>query len=454
MDRMSRLPRLLLALAIGALVSIGPAAAQLDASADDPVYEQGLQWGLDTIGAPVAWATTKGGGTTIAIVDSGIDLQHEDLAGKIVGNISCIGAGGDPGKCKGSGQDDNGHGTHVAGIAAAITNNSRGVAGVAPDAQLLAVRVLANDPQGCTGGGCTASGTAGDVAAGIRWAADHGATVINLSLGGGAEIGVLSGCAFCDAINYAWGKGAIAVIAAGNDSVLPAGFGDEPAVIVTATTRDDGRASYSASSSGILRSARWPVAAPGGEGESAKEDCATGGHPKGILSTYWISGHANEYACLAGTSMAAPFVSGTLALLRSQGLSPQASVDRLLATARDLGNPGRDSFYGAGRIDVAAAVGPPGPAAPTTAVPTPPVTSAAAGGTTSSVDTSVPPTAVPTEPTATVPTQGEPQEFSSEPITSREPGEALVALAVALVVASGAGTAAAAWTLGRPRGLG
>src|SRR3546814_10331011 len=99
----------------------------------------------------------------------------------------------------------------------------------------------------CTANGCSATGTAADVAAGIRWAADRGADVINLSLGGGALQATL-GCAFCDAVEYAWSKGAIPVIAAGNDSVLAAGFADEPAIIVTATTRDDTRASYSNSS--------------------------------------------------------------------------------------------------------------------------------------------------------------------------------------------------------------
>jgi subtilisin family serine protease len=240
----------------------------------------------------------------------------------------------------------------------------------------------------------------------------------------------------------------VAVIAAGNDSMLPSGFGDEPAVIVTATTKDDGRASYSASSSGILRSARWPVAAPGGEGETNAADCATGGSPRGILSTYWIAGHANEYACLAGTSMAAPFVSGALALLRSQGLSPQQAVDRLLASARDLGGPGRDSFYGEGRIDVATAVGPPGTVAPPTSVTTP-ITSGAVVAPTAPPATLAPPASTPTEPTATVPLAAEPQEFTTSPVEDQEPGEALVALAVALLMAAAAGTGGAAWSIYR-----
>src|SRR5690606_37582017 len=102
-------------------------------------------------------------------------LLHEDLRGQIVGSVSCIGAAGDPDRCSGSAQDDNGHGTHVAGIAAAASGNGRGIAGVAPGARLLAVRVLANE---CTSSGCTASGSASDVVAGIRWAVRQGADVI------------------------------------------------------------------------------------------------------------------------------------------------------------------------------------------------------------------------------------------------------------------------------------
>jgi subtilisin family serine protease len=432
-------------LALVALASIAPAAAQLGSATNDPVYTQGLQWGLDTVGAPAAWATARGAGITIAIVDSGIDLNHEDLSSKIVGNISCIGTAGNPAKCTGSGQDDNGHGTHVAGVAAAVTGNGRGVAGVAPDAQLLAVRVLSDDAPGDAKG--TASGTAGDVAAGIRWAADHGADIINLSLGGGNEVGtILTGCAFCDAIDYAWQKGAIAVIAAGNDSVLPTGFGDEPAVIVTATTRNDDRASYSNSTAGILRSARWAVAAPGGEGESNPADCATGGRPQGILSTYWIdSTHSNEYACLAGTSMAAPFVSGALALLRSQGLTPTEAVNRLLSTARDLGPSGRDSSFGAGRIDIVSAVGPPG-AAPATTTSAPPVTAGAV--TTLPPTTTLPPsTEVPDSSTISPTDTVDGELASGTAATSDGPSAPLVAIAVALLMASAAGTAAGAWQL-------
>jgi subtilisin family serine protease len=416
---------------------------------DDPAFEQGLQWSLERIGAPGAWARATGEGVTIAVVDSGVDLRHEDLEPKLAGDVSCIGAAGSPSACTGSGQDDNGHGTHVAGIALAVAGNARGIAGVAPDARLLAVRVLENS---CDGGDdCTAIGSADDVAAGIRWAADHGADVINLSLGGGTIQGVL-GCAFCDAVEYAWAKGAVPVIAAGNDSALPSGFSDEHALVVTATTRADARASYSNASSGLLREARWPVSAPGGEAETDADDCATGGTPKGILSTYWVQGQRDAYACQAGTSMAAPHVSGAIAVLLSRGLDPQAAVDRLLATSHDLGPPGRDDQFGVGRIDLGRAVGTaPGGTSTTSSIPgsstTAPSSSTIGSSTTvlGGTTTSVPPVALPEV--------SGPAPFTSD---GRAPDDDLpawlVAIAVAAIAASGSAATATAWRLGGREG--
>ena len=438
---MPRSLRCLLALAIGVLGLAMPAARGATA-ADDPVYSQGLQWGLDRIGAPAAWATATGVGTTIAVVDSGIDLGHEDLQSQIVGQTSCIGADGDPRSCRGSAQDDNGHGTHVSGIAAAATGNGIGIAGVAPGARLLAVRALAND---CSGSGCTPSGTAGDVSAGIRWAVSRGADVVNLSLGGGA-LQAVGGCGFCKAIEEAWKAGTIVVVAAGNDAMLPSGFDDEPAVVVTATTRDDQLAYYSSSSSGLLRKARWPVAAPGGEAETDPRDCGTGGTPKGVLSTYW----PGDYACLAGTSMAAPHVSGALAVLRGMGYAPQAAIDRLLGTATDLGAPGRDDSFGFGRIDLAkAVVG--GPVSTTSSSTTAPsststtTTSALAGG----------PSGDPATPSASAPSPiSTPETSAAAPFAPDVPDRGappgwLVALAVGALLSSGAATAATAWHLDR-----
>lgn len=380
---MGLMPRLrccvlgLLAVCLGAVGVTVPAGAG-STTVDDPIFVQGLQWGLEQIDAPAAWASGTGEGVTIAMVDSGVDLTHEDLRAKVEAEISCVGAAGDPDQCRGSAQDDHGHGTHAAGIALASTDNGVGMAGVAPGAKLMAVRVLTNQCE-ADAVTCAASGSSEDVSAGIRWAADHGADVINLALGGGALQPSL-GCSFCEAIDYAWGKGVILVLAAGNDSVLPSEFADEPAVIVSATTRDGAGASYSGARAGVPTAARWPVSAPGGEPERRPADCATGGTPSGVISTYWVRGQANSYACLAGTSMATAHVSGALAVLLSTGLTPQAAIDRLLVSADDLGPPGRDDVYGVGRINLGAAVDPDARPAPPTTVgsatrppdPTPP----------------------------------------------------------------------------------
>ncbi|MBA2282447.1 MAG: S8 family serine peptidase, partial [Acidimicrobiia bacterium] len=321
-------------------------------STDDPGLSR--QWGLQRIGAPTAWATATGDGIVIAVVDSGIDLAHPDLGTKVIGGADCVGHDDSPTGCvDGAASDDAGHGTHVAGIAAAVTDNGTGVAGVAPMARLLSVRVLSL-PDRCTSGDqpdCDASGTEADVAEGVRWAADHGADVINLSLGSVTQEVIGPGHELTAALEYAWSVGAIPVVAGGNDT-LPGSLVDVPAVIVAATDVNDQRADYSSGVGNV----RWGIAAPGG----LRDDSASceSDRPNGILSTWFRAGAAGQssYACLSGTSMSAPFVSGALAVLRSVGFTPQEAVDRMLATADDLGPTGPDGQFGSGRLNLASAL--------------------------------------------------------------------------------------------------
>ncbi len=331
---------------LGATLASAAVTGAAGAETGDVANDAGLQWNLARIGAEQSWETHDGAGTTIAVIDSGVALEHEDLSGQLVPGTACRDTGGDPARCSGSPQDDDGHGTHVAGVAAAATGNGLGVAGTAPGARIIPVKVLFS---ACDT--CQSTGEAEDVSAAVRWAADQGATVINLSLGSTAS--AVFGDGFTEAVRYAWDRGSIPVVAAGNDYVLTADLGDAPAVVVSATDRDDQAPDYS---NGV-GDARWAVAAPGGDGSDTPESCSRQGEPRGILSTYWsVADPVGGYACLSGTSMAAPHVSAALAVLRSAGLEPEAAVERLLATATDLGEPGPDALFGAGRIDLAAAV--------------------------------------------------------------------------------------------------
>jgi subtilisin family serine protease len=142
-----------------ALAAVTGARTPPARAAGDPALAD--QWGLSLVGAPEAWRTATGSGTTIAVVDSGIDLAHEDLAEKIVEPRSWVSA---------TAQDDAGHGSHVAGIAGAVTGNGKGVAGVAPGARLMPLKVLARDPLDGR-----SKGSFANVVAAIRHAADHGA---------------------------------------------------------------------------------------------------------------------------------------------------------------------------------------------------------------------------------------------------------------------------------------
>lgn len=301
------------------------------------------QWGLDQIRGDQAWTKTTGAGVLVAVIDTGVDLGHPDLASKVV-----VRSGSDfVDKKKNDGpQDENGHGTHVAGIAAALTNNGTGVAGTAPNAKILPVRVLDAD----------GSGSTDQVARGVRFAADQNAKVINLSLG------VLSGVdkvakiigeldPIYEAFDYAIAKGAVVVVAAGNDSVplCSEPSGHLGVICVGAVDANRIRSFYS---NGDATMTGHYLVAPGGSALTCSGD---------IFSTYLRSKTTScgttGYEALAGTSMATPFVAGVAALLSAQGLTSSQIIQRLTSTATDLGSPGRDPVYGYGEVDAARAVG-------------------------------------------------------------------------------------------------
>jgi len=288
-----------------------------DALPTDPNYASQAAY-LQAMHLPDAWNTTTGDNSLIlAIIDSGVQLSHPDLAGRLVPGWDFVNDDSDP-------SDDFGHGTMVAGIAAASTNNGRGVAGATWAGRIMPVKVL--DSHGAANDD--------DIAAGIRYAVDHGASVINLSLGGpGAGTGVLQ-----QAVNYATANDVVVVAAAGNDGgTSQATIEHYPAACdgVIAVGATDSAGNHAAFSS----SGRWvDVVAPG----------------VGIVTT----ATGSRYGSGDGTSFSAPLVSGVAFLMRSAdpNASAQGVADTLVASADDLGAPGVDTLYGAGMVDAAAAL--------------------------------------------------------------------------------------------------
>jgi thermitase len=281
-------------------------------SPNDPGF--GSQWGMVKIQAPQAWDVTTGSpSVNIAILDTGVDLDHPDLASKIISNINFSSSN--------TTDDVYGHGTHVAGIAAAITNNGIGVAGLGYSSTIMNVKVM----------GDTGSGAYSWIASGIIWAADNGAEIINMSLGGSSNSSTLE-----DAVNYAWSKGVVVVAAAGNSGntlpSYPAYYAN--CIAVAATNASDARASWSNYGDWV------DVAAPGAN----------------IYSTLMNNG----YGYKSGTSMASPHVVGLAALVfttvsdtNGNGKLNDEVRSRIEATCDDIGVSG----IGHGRINAARAVG-------------------------------------------------------------------------------------------------
>jgi subtilisin family serine protease len=317
----------------------------------------GTQWGLTAVKAPEAWRTTRGAGVTVAVVDTGADFKHPDLRKKLlripgsnlVKNTAyrCpfMPATAGARRSRAVAQDDHGHGTHVAGIVAAATGNRLGVAGVAPRAKVLPVKVLDR----------TGHGDDSEIARGICFAVRHGAKVINMSLGDDPVSSIVvdgNGDLTSKAIAYAYARGASVLIAAGNDSFPACDFpaSHAKALCVGAVDRRGLKATYS--NFGLSLG----VVAPGGSSSIACDN-------EDIWSTFpaTIKQQCGKdgYEPLAGTSMATPHVAGVAALVIARfgrRATPSFVYDRLKSTADDLGVPGTDPFFGYGRVNALAAV--------------------------------------------------------------------------------------------------
>lgn len=282
------------------------------ASGSDPLLDQ--QWGLTAIGAPSVWKITRGAGVTVAVIDSGSG-PHPDLDANLDAGRTMFGPIDSAGVLD---IDNAGHGSHVAGIIAAVADNAIGGSGVAPQSRILPIRVL--DAQG--------SGDSKDVSKAVRFAVDSGAKVINLSLGGANESTSLTA-----AIQYAVERNVLVVAAAGNgaaDSPPKWPGASDLTIAVTAVDRNNSVASFG------QRGDYIDLAAPG----------------TSILSTA-----GNDYKIQSGTSMAAAFVTGAAALLFAAQPSITAAQVRemLQRTATDIGPPGRDTTFGYGIINLVAA---------------------------------------------------------------------------------------------------
>lgn len=338
---------------VGAAALLSTSAGLAYAGTDDPL--RGDQWGLDQVHAEQAWSTSTGTGAVVAVVDTGADLNHPDLKGNLVGGATFTGCGTKPQPCgngdfRGPDGQNNGdeHGTHVAGIVAAVANNGTGVAGVAPNAKIMPVKVLEEG-----------SGTFEDIAAGIRWAVDHGANVINMSLGGlpGAQALTLTGLesSVTDAIAYANAHGTSVVAAAGNSStaVCNTPAWEPGAICVASTDRNEAKSWFSELPNKPDLKA---VAAPGGAGLISCKDDIVSTVPVGTGSA---TCGQKDYDYYAGTSMATPHVAGVAALLFAQGRTRADVEDALLDTARQPGTGTTGVYspaYGWGVVDAAAAV--------------------------------------------------------------------------------------------------
>ena len=291
---------------------------------DDPEYSK--QWNFRAINLEQAWNETKGEGVTVAVIDTGVSKVPDLKLTEFVPGYDFV-------NNKDDANDDNGHGTHVAGTIAQSTNNGYGVAGIAYKAKIMPLKVLSG-----SGGG-----TIADIAESIKFAADNGADIINMSLGGGGASNMME-----EAIRYAHSKGVTIVAAAGNEGRNAASYPARyPDVISVAATNPAGdKAVYSNFGAGV------DLAAPGGIGGRDLED-------PGNIRQNTINPATGEsvFVNFAGTSMAAPHVAGVAALIRSIGVDTPEEIRDILQQSSRKVKEDHLNHFGAGHLDANAAVG-------------------------------------------------------------------------------------------------
>ncbi len=322
----------------GEEVALTTDQVQWEGFPNDPLYPK--QWHMRQIGMPQAWKLADGNGITVAVLDTGVAYENykqykllEDLKGitfvkayDFVGNDTHA-------------NDDHAHGSHVTGTIAQVTNNGIGVAGVARNVQIMPLKVLSG----------SGSGSVGGIADAIRYAADNGAKVMNMSLGGAFPSRVLT-----KAVEYAHTKGVVVVCAAGNESRGKVGYpaAYPGAIAVSATQNDEAITFYSNTGKDI------DIAAPGGNtrDERGGRTNTDGGVLQNTIAVQ-NPGKA-EYASYMGTSMASPHVAGVAALVVGEGVTDPDAVEKILKdSARKPNNQAYSTDkYGAGIVDAPAAV--------------------------------------------------------------------------------------------------
>ncbi|MGH2380181.1 MAG: S8 family serine peptidase [Candidatus Limnocylindria bacterium] len=278
------------------------------------------QYSLDRMRVRDAWSLETGGSGVVAVLDTGVQANHRDLSGRVLPGYDFV-------NNDSNAADDNGHGTWVAGIIAANTNDAYGIAGISWSDKILPVKIMTREGRGDTA----------DLTSGIVWAANHGATVINMSVGGFPDSQHVR-----DAVNYAWNEGVVLVGAAGNngrqENFYPASFPN--VVSVSATQVNDEFSHWSSYGPAV------DVSAPGASVQTT--NCTV------CPNSSW-----GEHTYISGTSFATPNVAGVVALIRARypSYTPAQVVSRLTGTVDDLGYAGHDYRYGRGRVNAYRALG-------------------------------------------------------------------------------------------------